>query len=309
MEFNQISKAEWVVMSALWEESPLSSRELIQRLNIENKWSDTTIKTFISRLVKKGLIDFETQGRKHIFFPIFSEKKCIENEMFMIIKRVYGGTLRYSTDHFDFYGDNQTDFIKKIAIHLESNYLRVVDELNYNFDSKQSVYIYKSQARLHSALGSENAPSWVRAGGSWGIIHLAPKVAFVNDSAEKIALHVFTEIALYNINTNIPSWLIRGAATYYGGWLSKERIANALKKNIDNINLNELFEMKEDFISFGESFGFEVSFTIVQYIINKYGINVLSDFVRNPYQYYEFFSLSKKQFFENWLQFVKKEYL
>ncbi|MBU1144587.1 MAG: BlaI/MecI/CopY family transcriptional regulator [Firmicutes bacterium] len=308
VENNQITNSEWRVMSVLWEESPLSSREIIQRLNIDKAWSDNTVKTFISRLEKKGLIGFKTQGRKHLFYPLLGEKKCVENEMFMIVRRIYGDQLRYSTNHFEFYGDNKIDFINKIALYLENNHGKILHELNSSLDTKQSVYIYKNQLRLHSALGVENAPLWIRAGGSWGIIHLAPESSFIDKSPEKIALHVFTEIILYRIDSNIPSWISKGVSAYYGDWLSKERIINVLQTNIDNINLKSLLSINEDFIKFAKLYGFEISYTIVKYICEKYGTDTLSNFIRNYDQYSEVFGVSKEQFFEGWMHFIKNVY-
>lgn len=309
MENNLITNSEWKIMGILWEKSPLTSREIIQRVNLDISWSDTTVKTFISRLVKKGLIGFHSESRKHLFYPLFTEKKCIENEMFSIVKRIYGDQLRYSSNHFEFYGDNNVTYIQKLAQYLEHNYAIVLHDLNATLSNKQSVYIYKTQTRLHSALGVENAPSWVRAGGSWGIIHLAPELVFENESPEKIALHVFTELVLYEINSNIPNWISKGVSAFYGGWLSKERIQRVLKKNISTINLNNLLEINENFIQFAEQFGFEISYTIVQYISKKFGTNVLSKFIRNSNNYNKIFGMTKEQFFESWMLFVKNEYL
>lgn len=50
----KISEAEWEVMKLMWKTSPLTSEKIISTLSDKMNWSTQTIKTFITRLIKKG---------------------------------------------------------------------------------------------------------------------------------------------------------------------------------------------------------------------------------------------------------------
>ncbi len=53
----QISNAEWRVMKIIWMEGKQTSTDLIAVLSERFDWSKSTIKTLLTRLVEKGLLD------------------------------------------------------------------------------------------------------------------------------------------------------------------------------------------------------------------------------------------------------------
>ena len=61
-----ISKTEFEVLDALWEQYPASANQIIQRLNRNKPWHEKTVKTLISRLVKKHVINFDKQQRSYL---------------------------------------------------------------------------------------------------------------------------------------------------------------------------------------------------------------------------------------------------
>jgi len=309
MEINIITDSEWRIMRVLWEESPLSSSEITLRLKEIKKWGPTTVKTFLSRLVNKDVLRFEMIGRKHMYYPAVTEKECIENEMQNIIRRVYGGLLVYESEHFEFFGDNKLKYALNLSKHLEKKYKQTTEELDFKFKSKQPVYLYKTQSSLHSALGLKNAPSWVRAGGSWGIIHLSPKETFHDEDPANVAVHVFTEILLYNLDSHMPVWIARGVSAYYGGWLSDERILKTLQSNEDIIDFQEYDFNNSDFIKYNDINGFVYSLTVIQYIVQQFGVKTLKQFISNNYDYLKVFEVCKEEFFNDWKTYLKEEYL
>jgi BlaI family penicillinase repressor len=48
-----ITKTEFEVLDALWEQYPASANEIIQRLSRNKPWHEKTVITLLSRLVKK----------------------------------------------------------------------------------------------------------------------------------------------------------------------------------------------------------------------------------------------------------------
>lgn len=92
-ELPKISESEWEVMKLLWKTNSLTSEKIIASLSEYNDWSDQTIKTFITRLIKKEAIGYEKTGRIYNYYPLVSEDECIKSENEFFIKKVYNGAL------------------------------------------------------------------------------------------------------------------------------------------------------------------------------------------------------------------------
>ena len=89
----KISEAEWEIMKLIWKSNPITSEEIINLLSGRMMWSAQTIKTFITRLIKKEVIGFEKKGRVYYYYPLLSEEECIRSENESFLKRVYDGAL------------------------------------------------------------------------------------------------------------------------------------------------------------------------------------------------------------------------
>lgn len=99
-EFPKISDAEWQVIKVLWEKSPLTSTEIIEKLKFETKWNPKTIHTLIGRLVKKNAIGVEKGQSFNQYYPLVSEKDCIRVEMKSFIQKAYDGSLKMLLTNF-----------------------------------------------------------------------------------------------------------------------------------------------------------------------------------------------------------------
>ena len=87
----KISESEWLVMRVLWSKSPLAAQEVFEQLDAKTKWKPKTIKTLIDRLVKKGAVKYEKDGRRYLYYPAVRREDCVATERKSFIKRVYGG--------------------------------------------------------------------------------------------------------------------------------------------------------------------------------------------------------------------------
>ncbi|MCP4709571.1 MAG: BlaI/MecI/CopY family transcriptional regulator [Planctomycetes bacterium] len=90
----KISEAEWQVMEVLWSRSPRTAHDIVKILSENTLWKPKTIKTLISRLLQKEAIGFNKEGRQYHYFPLLSQKKCIQAETKSFVARVYGGGLK-----------------------------------------------------------------------------------------------------------------------------------------------------------------------------------------------------------------------
>lgn len=90
MERYNISEAELEVMKVLWEESPLTSKEIINKLD-HMGWSDNTIKTFLNRLLNKGSLKNKAEGRTYLYSPTISYDKYLSKENKNFLNMIYNG--------------------------------------------------------------------------------------------------------------------------------------------------------------------------------------------------------------------------
>lgn len=87
-----ISESEWTVMKVVWDAPPKSLQEILSSLK-DTAWSTTTIQTYLARLVKKGALTTQRQGKGYLYFPAVSEKECQLAESRSFLGRVYNGSL------------------------------------------------------------------------------------------------------------------------------------------------------------------------------------------------------------------------
>lgn len=87
-----ISESEWIVMKTIWGDSPKTLPEILGSLK-HTDWSTTTIQTYLARLVKKGALATERQGKGYLYYPALSETDCQLAESRSFLSRVYDGSL------------------------------------------------------------------------------------------------------------------------------------------------------------------------------------------------------------------------
>ena len=90
----KISESEWLVMRVLWSNGALTANEVVKKLTGQTKWKPKTIKTLITRLMKKEAIEFKKEGRKYRYYAAVSEAKCVGAQRRSFVRRVYGGTMK-----------------------------------------------------------------------------------------------------------------------------------------------------------------------------------------------------------------------
>jgi len=87
----RISDAELLLLQLLWDESPLGASELAERLPPSRNWSFTTVKTLLSRLVAKGAIKADRDGRRYLYTPTVAREAIAASQAGGLIDRLFGG--------------------------------------------------------------------------------------------------------------------------------------------------------------------------------------------------------------------------
>lgn len=87
----RISDAEHAVMEALWTRSPQTAAEVCDSVCKERGWSIPTVKTLLSRLVQKGALATEPDGRRYLYTPLIARSAYVGTESKRLMERLFGG--------------------------------------------------------------------------------------------------------------------------------------------------------------------------------------------------------------------------
>lgn len=87
----QISEAESVVMSVLWERNPLAADEVVALLSARSDWAEATIKTLLNRLLNKGAIRADRDGRRYLYSPVLEREDWIAQQSEGLVQRLFDG--------------------------------------------------------------------------------------------------------------------------------------------------------------------------------------------------------------------------
>lgn len=92
----KISDSEWEVMRVIWTLGQSDAKEITALLSENKNWKAATVKTLLGRLVKKGVLKTESQGKKFVYSPLVSEEATVRSaaeNLFSYLCQKVGQTL------------------------------------------------------------------------------------------------------------------------------------------------------------------------------------------------------------------------
>lgn len=95
-----ISEAESRVMEVLWKQAPRGSEELATALHADTAWHENTVRTLLNRLVRKGAVRAERDGRRYLYAPVLTREQWQASESRSLLDRVFGGRVAPLLVHF-----------------------------------------------------------------------------------------------------------------------------------------------------------------------------------------------------------------
>lgn len=96
----QISEAESVVMDVLWRTHPLGAEDVVLALADRQDWQEATIKTLLNRLLNKGAIAAEKEGRRYLYSPLLRREDWVLEESRGLLDRLFDGRVAPLVAHF-----------------------------------------------------------------------------------------------------------------------------------------------------------------------------------------------------------------
>jgi BlaI family transcriptional regulator, penicillinase repressor len=95
-----ITEAEAVVMQALWKQgTPMGSDAVVAAL-ADHGWQEPTIKTLLNRLLNKGAIQAERDGRRYLYTAVLRREQWVSRESESLLDRLFGGRVAPLVAHF-----------------------------------------------------------------------------------------------------------------------------------------------------------------------------------------------------------------
>ena len=97
-----ISDAEWDVMQVAWAAAPqpVTANEVVEKLAGRKGWNPKTVRTLLNRLMNKGALAVEAQGKRYLYRPAVTREECVRQESRSFVSRVFGGAAGAMLVHF-----------------------------------------------------------------------------------------------------------------------------------------------------------------------------------------------------------------
>ncbi len=96
----RVSSAEGIVMEALWRKQPLSAEDVAADVATDQGWTEATVKTLLNRLLSKGAIAADKDGRRYLYRPVLKREDYVLDESTSLIDRLFDGRVSSLVTHF-----------------------------------------------------------------------------------------------------------------------------------------------------------------------------------------------------------------
>ncbi len=89
----KLPDAEFDIMKVVWaNEPPITTNIIMQQLGNEREWKAQTIISLMLRLVERGFIRTEKNGKERTYFPLISKEDYLKFETGDFMERFHGNS-------------------------------------------------------------------------------------------------------------------------------------------------------------------------------------------------------------------------
>jgi BlaI family transcriptional regulator, penicillinase repressor len=90
---NQLTRAEWVIMKQVWLHEPVTAPAIQELLEKEKGWSYSTVRTFMDRMVAKGVLKSEKLRNLTLFRSALQRSEAQKSELLTTLSDAFSGAL------------------------------------------------------------------------------------------------------------------------------------------------------------------------------------------------------------------------
>jgi BlaI family penicillinase repressor len=87
----ELTEAEWEIIQVVWEHEPCAAPAVQEELAARKKWTYSTVKTLMDRMVAKGLLATERIRNLILYRSAISQQDAQRGELLRTVKRAFGG--------------------------------------------------------------------------------------------------------------------------------------------------------------------------------------------------------------------------
>lgn len=217
------------------------------------------------------------------------------------------------SEHFVIhYQSEDRPIISELLYLLEGEYDRLTKFFNTELIHPVDVYLHPDRTSLVQAVGMENASRWlIGVAINDTKIHLIsplnPPGNHTEETVKEGLIHELVHICVASATVSpLPLWLNEGLAVYFARQRQFIReVPGVLRGRIRIPTLSEL-NIRE---SFENERGYALSYTILEFIVKRYGREALSAFVQH-YPDYEYLGvMSDMQLEYQWQNYLRDNYI
>ncbi|NHZ82975.1 BlaI/MecI/CopY family transcriptional regulator [Massilia sp. CCM 8695] len=96
-----ISDAESKVMEVLWRSgSAMPAEDIVAALVSGHQWQEATIKSLLNRLLNKGAVSAQKEGRRYLYTAVLKREHWLTSESTGLLDRLFGGRIAPLVAHF-----------------------------------------------------------------------------------------------------------------------------------------------------------------------------------------------------------------
>ncbi|WP_250433226.1 BlaI/MecI/CopY family transcriptional regulator [Hanstruepera flava] len=95
----QLTKAEEEIMHVLWQLEKANVKRVIEKLP-EPKPAYNTVSTIIRILESKGFVDYEKQGKGHLYFPVIKKQDYSNQSLNTLVDNYFQGSFKSMVSFF-----------------------------------------------------------------------------------------------------------------------------------------------------------------------------------------------------------------
>jgi BlaI family penicillinase repressor len=96
----KISAAESRIMEALWQRAPRTPEEIINEVGPANGWAAGTVRTLITRLLRKKAIVGAREADGYYYRPLVERSDYVQSESQGLLDRLFHGEVAPLVAHF-----------------------------------------------------------------------------------------------------------------------------------------------------------------------------------------------------------------
>lgn len=91
----RLPDAELKIMMIIWgAKERVTSTYIMEKLQGEETWGQTTVLNFLSRLVDRGFLKREKEGKSNLYTALIEEEVYLESESKSFLERLHGNSIK-----------------------------------------------------------------------------------------------------------------------------------------------------------------------------------------------------------------------